>query len=353
MSTIEENTPIQKNYIGISRDHSGSMMSIRKAAMRDYNETIQLLQETTTELGQDTIVSVVNCGYGRYARVNIDTENKPIHSIQKMSNYPADAGGTPLFDSVGELIRIFEESPDANNPNVSFLVMAVTDGEENASRTYTANMLNAKIKQLQATDRWTFVFRVPKGYKSKLVSYFGVPEGNVFEWDQTDRGVQEATQATKEAFTAYYGGLQSGVKSTTKFYTNLKDVDINEIKKSLVDVSSQIQIWHVDTAAEGNNIRDYCNNKLGGGWKKGAAFYLLVKPEREVQDYKKIIIRSKQTQQMYSGDNARDLLGLPKYGTCRVVPGDHGDYEIFIQSTSVNRKLPIGTTLAYWADFDK
>jgi hypothetical protein len=339
-----------KNYIGISRDHSGSMSCLATPAQRDYNETIQLLKDSAVDL--EIFLSVVNCGDGRNARVSTELHNIPIANAPQMSSYSTSAPGTPLFDSVGTLIELFENCPDANNPNASFLVMAVTDGEENSSRKWSGYQLTNKIKQLQATDRWTFVFRVPKGYKRKLLGV-GIPEGNIFEWDQTAKGVQEGTEATASAFTEYYTGLRSGVKSTSSFYTNLSNIDLKDIKKSLVDISKEIQIWHVDTEAEGKNIREYCKFKLGSDWKKGAAFYLLMKPEREVQDYKQIIIKSKTSGEFFSGSNARIMLGLPTYGTHRVAPGDHGDYEIFLQSTSVNRKLPVGTTLAYWNDFDK
>jgi hypothetical protein len=339
-----------KNYIGISRDHSASMAHLTRAALADYNETINFLHNTSEDL--ETYISVVNCGTNRQPTVSVDESNTFIKFVKPLTNYPAAAMGTPLFDSVGQLISMFENCPDANNPNVSFLVMAITDGEENASRLWSSYNLANKIKELQKTDRWTFVFRVPRGYKQALVR-FGIHEGNIFEWDQTERGVREATTATQTAFTEYYTGLKTGVKSTTKFYTNLNEVSIADIKKSLVDISKDIQIWHVDTEAEGKNIRNYCEHKLGKPMKKGAAFYELTKPEREVQDYKKIVIRNKSTREFFSGNHARDLLGLPHYGTCKVVPGDHGDYEIFIQSTSVNRKLPVGTTLVYWENFDR
>jgi hypothetical protein len=82
--------------------------------------------------------------------------------------------------------------------------------------------------------------------------------------------------------------------------------------------------------------------------KRGAAFYQLMKKEDEVQDYKQIVIRDKKSKVVYSGANARQMLGLPYNGTVKVVPGNHGTYDIFIQSTSVNRKLVKGTQVLYW-----
>lgn len=350
ITTQDEVAQTNKIYIGISRDHSGSMSHLANPALRDFNETIQLLQENSQATGQETFVSVVNCGDGRYARVSTDIQNIPVSNVPTLTRYQTDAPGTPLFDSVGELIRLFESSPDANNPDVSFLVMAVTDGEENCSRTWNSRTLTEKIKILQNTDRWTFVFRVPRGYKRRLVQ-MGIHEGNIFEWDQTAKGVTEATVATCAAFTEFYSGVKSGVKSTTSFYTNLKDVDLSQVKQQLIDISTQIHVWHVDTEAEGKNIREYCKFKLGREWKKGAAFYELTKKERAVQDYKLIVIQDKTSKACYSGPHARDLLGLPHYGTCSIIPEDHGNYNIFVQSTSVNRKLPVGTNVLYWENY--
>jgi hypothetical protein len=51
---------------------------------------------------------------------------------------------------------------------------------------------------------------------------------------------------------------------------------------------------------------------------------------------------------MYSGSDARTLIGLPTSGNARLHPGNHGNYDIFIQSTSINRKLVGGTGVLYW-----
>lgn len=332
-----------KNYIGISRDHSGSMQSITRAAARDYNETIGAIREQATDAGIDTIVSVVKFG----SRVEREVTNSSVNAITPLaeSAYRSDMGMTALIDSVGDLIEQFESAPDANDPNVTFLVMAITDGEENQSRKYSWSSLATKMKKLTATDRWSFIFRVPRGYARTLISR-GVPEGNILEWDQTERGVAAATQATKAAFKGFYEELKTGkVKSTTRFYTNVADLTPKEIKKTLVDISSQVNLWQVSKDIQ---IRPFCEEKVGGPMVKGAAFYQLTKKEDEVQDYKQIAIRDKQSGAVYTGAAARDMLGLPQYGMAKVAPGDHGQYDIYIQSTSVNRKLPAGTTLLYW-----
>lgn len=339
---------MSKTYIGISRDHSVSMRTIARAAARDYNQTVEGIRESSLTAGQDTILSVVRCGSGPRAEVVREIVNSSVAAVKPIneSAYNADGPSTPLFDSVGDLIEQLERVPDA--ATASFLVMAITDGDENSSRRWPAARLMQKINELQKTDRWTFVFRVPRGAARDLSRGFGIPAGNILEWDQTDRGVEAATQATKAAFTQYYDGLKSGVRSTTKFYANLGEVDIKTVKAALVDVSSQVDLW---LTSQKETIKDFCEKKSKKGFIKGAAFYQLTKRESDVQDYKQIVIRDKVSGAVYGGPAARDLLQLPKFGTIAVNPGDHGQYDIYIQSTSVNRVLPPGTQLLYWPTF--
>ena len=335
-----------KNYIGISRDHSASMDRIARFAARDYNNQIAAINSEATTQQIDTIVSVVKCGVGRGNVVRESVFSsvsvlKPIHE----GYYDASGASTPLWDSIGDLISIMEQAPDALDPDVSFLVMAITDGEENSSRTWNRYSLMNKISQLQKTGRWTFVFRVPQGSRKMLIQ-FGIPANNILEWEQTEQGVEQASKATVEAISTYYGERARGAKCSTNFFTtDLSGVSSRTIQSKLTEITDQVQFWNVTADAQ---IRPFVEQKLGKPMVKGGAFYQLMKKEDEVQDYKVICIRDKKTGAVYAGVEARNLLGLPHVGTVKVAPGVHGGYDIFIQSTSVNRRLVAGTQLMYW-----
>ena len=336
-----------KNYIGIIRDHSGSMGGITLAAGRDYNDNIASIKEGASTHGIDTIVSVVMCGAGRPAKVVREVVNSNVNMLKpiKDGDYIADGNSTPLFDSVGDLIEQLQSVPDANDPEVSFVVMTITDGQENSSVKWSGQTISKKIKELQATDRWTFVFRVPRGEKRSLMQY-GIPEGNILEWEQTTRGVEVASAATRSAFDGYYTARSKGMTSTDKFYADLSTVTLKEVKTALVDISKQVTVYEIDDANDGAQIRDFVNEQ-GVTFVKGCAFYELKKTE-EVQGYKQIAIRDKTTGAVYSGFGARDLLGLPHTSDVKLAPGSHGNYEIYVQSTSINRKLTKGMGLMIW-----
>ena len=340
-----------KNYIGFARDHSGSMSSLAKYAARDYNATTASVREAAIKENQDTVVSVVELGYGRTASVRHVVMNSNVTALEPLAEgaYSASGAGTPLFDAVGALIEEFEAKPDASDPNVSFLLMITTDGQENASRHWSASRLMEKIRQLQGTDRWTFVFRVPRGYAMYLTR-FGVPEGNILEWEQTAKGIEVAAVQTTQAFTGYFSARSAGERSTRSFYVNVADVPKREIETKLADISAEINLWPVAAKEDGTLIRDFVEKRLKGKpMLKGAAFYQLTKTEDEVQDYKVIAVRDRTTNAVYAATiGVRQLLGLPTYGTIRLKPGNHGNYDIFIQSTSVNRKLKAGTQVLYF-----
>lgn len=341
-----------KNYVGITRDHSASIASSRltEPARKDYNSLIEGIRVSAQQNGVDVVASVMKCGVGVQAANVRESVNSSVNALRPLTEYVADGHGTPLFRCVLELISILEASPDANDTEVTFIVSVITDGLDNRSTGEEVNRVKRKIHELQATDRWSFTFRVPKGYGRELSRNFGIPEGNILEWDQTSKGFDQATTVTTAAFTNYYSNLRQGVKSSKTFYTDMKSVSTAEVKAALVDISTKVKQFTVRTATEGGSIRTFCEIKTGKPFLKGAAFYQLTKTEREVQDHKQLIVLDRLSGKMYSGHAAREMLGLPRVGTVRVVPGDHGQWDIFIQSTSVNRKLPAGTRVLYWEE---
>jgi hypothetical protein len=331
-----------KTYLGIVRDHSGSMSNIAKAALRDYNNTLAATQAAATQHGIKTIASIVRCGGGW----QVETLHTDVQRLQPLTSYPVPGHNTPLFSSVNELIDRFKQVPDFNDPEVTFVILATTDGQNNAGMRGTD--LAAEIKRLNATDRWTFAFRVPKGDARGLVS-LGIDAGNILEWDQTERGMAAASQANEAAMSDFYANRAAGVKSTKTFYTSAANLTEAEVKAVLGDISGEVQLFPVAAKEDGIQIRDFVENRLNGAaMAKGAAFYQLVKTEDKIQDYKLVAIRDKDTGAVYCGAEARDLIGLPRVGDVRVRPDTAGKFHVFIQSTSVNRKVNAGTQLMYW-----
>ncbi len=290
-------------------------------------------------------MSTVKCGVGS-GKVQRESVNSSVSVLKPITTYTAE-GNTPLFDSVGDLVELMEKAPDAGESDVSFLVMAITDGQENASKRYNADAISKLIREKQSTDRWTFVFRVPHGYSHELTR-LGIPAGNIQEWEQTERGFKEATNLTRQAFANYYDArATSNLRSTDAFYANLSGVTPAMLRNSMDDISKEVKIKPVKRPAP---IREFVEYHFGN-MVLGAAFYQLTKPEKVVKSDRRICIRDKSTGSIFAGQAARQLLKLPTTGSIKLSPGDHGNYDIFVQSKSVNRKLMPGTDVLYWSNY--
>ena len=99
------------------------------------------------------------------------------------------------------------------------------------------------------------------------------------------------------------------------------------------------------------SIRDFVEDN-GLTFKKGRGFYQLTKTET-IQEYKEIVLRDDHTSDLYSGEKARELLGLPRSGSIRTRPVVPHGYTAFVQSTSYNRKLIGGTEFLYEVDLTR
>lgn len=341
---------MKKNYIAIIRDHSQSMSTVARYATRDYNTNILALKEASQRESQDTIVSTIMCGvageWGRGGKVVREVVYSNVSALREIreGNYETSGGSTPLFDSVGNAIELLSRAPDAADKDVSFLVMAITDGQDNDSPVWR-NKISAKLRELQGTDRWSFVFRVPQGYASALAD-MGIPRGNILEWEQTEEGFREATVRTSAGISSYYAARGRGETSTKTFFVDLDSVKARDLRADCKDISGEVDIWKVGKDDE--LIREFCERRSRKAFLKGAAFYELVKTEPKVQDYKQIAIRDRKSGKIYGGQSARQMLGLPLRGTVRLVPKNLSAYDVFVQSTSVNRKLTPHTSVLYW-----
>jgi len=110
--------------------------------------------------------------------------------------------------------------------------------------------------------------------------------------------------------------------------------------------SGRFQVLGVDRDA---SIRDFVENN-GLPFARGKGFYELRKTE-VVQEFKEVILRDDTTGDMYSGEEARKMIGLPWGTRGKVAPHSLPPtllaHTVFVQSTSNNRRLLRETEFLY------
>ena len=106
---------------------------------------------------------------------------------------------------------------------------------------------------------------------------------------------------------------------------------------------TKFQVFNVESDI---GIKEFCE-VMSIRFAKGRGFYEFIKPEI-VQPQKEIVLMNRETGDLYEGDVARKIAGIGKNDErAKIKPGDLPKYRIFIQSTSVNRKLLGGQGFLY------
>jgi uncharacterized protein YegL len=324
----------QKTNIAILIDSSASMLGLDKHVVENYNSIIKTMVEKADELEQDVEVTLYTFG-GTIDKVY---EPTPVQKAPKLSlNDYRPGGGTPMFDCIFDAIEALRKS---DSKDVANLITVITDGEENESRRSNAQMVRQSMDNLQATDRWTFTFLAPD---ARALTQLGIPSRNVQEWEASVKGLKTASTALSTGYASYLGLRANGQMSSKGFFLAAVDADkAAEAKKNLKNVAGDFYQFDVTRAMP---IADFLY-KQKVAFQPGRAFYQLTKKEN-VQFHKEVLLREKKSGKIYGGKDARAILGLPDGIDVKVTPATHGDWDIFVQSTSNNRKLVPDTTLLY------
>lgn len=339
---------ILRNEIAFVIDASSSMSRFRDDVQRVVNEQVAEIKKNAAKLGQPTSLTI----YVFNDRVQQLVRYEDVFAFRTFSGY-APHGNTALFDGIGRAIEDFQISRFAADINTSFLILTITDGEENRSTRYNQTSLGSLMRSVEGTDRWTMAFSVPYGGRRQLAS-FGIPTGNIQEWEQTSKGLETMSHATVSGLGSYYTARSAGMRRVSNFYEpDMAAVSKRDIQ-NLIDLSRKFHSWNVDAASP---IREFVEGKIsqqpslarevGSSYQIGRGYYQLTKAE-EVQAGKDFVILDKNTNALYGGAQARQLIGCPMHTSFKIKPGNLANYEIFIKSTSVNRKLVPGTKVLYF-----
>lgn len=144
-------------YNLIILDESGSMSSIREQALSGANETLQTIRAAQQENPDDhqmiTFVTFDTGARRPFVRTIIDSEK-----IETANDLIPDQyqpyGGTPLYDAMGLSITALKELIKEGD---HVLVTVITDGFENSSHIYSAEMIKELVESL-TSHGWVFTY---------------------------------------------------------------------------------------------------------------------------------------------------------------------------------------------------
>lgn len=184
-------------------DKSGSMESIRKAAVDGYNETLgsiraAQLRHMDTQEHFVSLATFCNCG------IDMIYDKTPIKNAEKLDLKQYEpCCCTPLFDAVGTTVKKMKQHiKDIDDAAV--LVTIITDGYENSSKEWNGPAIKKLIDECKA-EGWMFSF-IGAGEDVVKVA-MDIAITNTVVWKQTAKGTAEMFENENQARNRFYSKL--------------------------------------------------------------------------------------------------------------------------------------------------
>lgn len=349
----------------ISFDDTGSMSSVRKIVRQKATQLVDYLFDQDPDTRVGVIIHNDYCDAPKHIFVQDLTNNK--EKIKTFINRDSPCGGgdaaenyeQALFEATkmswkGEkrsLIMIGDQEPHKVGYRYGSM-QCVNDWKEETAK---LAKLDVKVYGVQALG-------------NRSSSYFYETISKMTGGVKLDLAQFEHIQTYISAIVANQNGnLEEFEKSNALFGTNLALKNMFRKLRGMteekgftdrVSILSRFQKMHV---ADECAIQKFVENN-GCTFKKGKGYYQLVTRKangesnwEEIQPNKEVIFVDKLTGETNSDTTwCRNQLGVP-FGTRGKVrplqlPEIMDKYDVFIQSTSVNRKLDRGTEFLYELD---
>lgn len=329
------------DHVVIVLDESYSMTDHAATLIKQTDGLIRHLATRSQELDRETRVSI--WVFGWHTDVRCIVWDKDVLRLPSIRDFYEPGGNTALIDATMDAVNSHLDIPTGHGEH-AFLVYVLTDGKENDSVVYGPPELRWKLSQLP--DNWTVAALVPDTAGVEYARRVGFQPGNIDTWDAaTAQGIEDVGVRIRETTDRWQDDRTRGVKSTTGlFSTGVDAVNARTVRQSgLVPLTKGS--YDLREVTERVAIKDWVEDTIHMRYVVGHGFYQLSKPEL-VQSGKQLAIVSKADNTVYVGDSARRLTGLPDIDV-RVRPDVNPEYDVFVQSTSTNRKLIPGTRFLY------
>ena len=334
------------NHVALVLDASSSMSHLSGKVVEVADQQIAYLARRSKELDQETRVTV----YVFANKVECVIYDKDVLRMPSLKQLYRVGGMTALLAATLKSQRELAQTAQLYGDH-SFLTFVLTDGQENASHRCPdapakdpRKLVQAVAKLIEAQeDNWTLAVLVPDQMGKREAMQCGFPKDNIAIWDAAStQGLEEAGQVIQQATEKFMVGRTKGIRgSRAVFSTGAEAVNKDTIKAAGLTPVKPAKYQLIPVTRE-TAIREWVI-ECGHTYRTGGAFYQLSKSEK-IQAKKQIAVLEKKTDRVYTGPEARALLGLPDMEV-RIKPDHNDDFTIFVQSTSVNRKLAPQTRL--------
>lgn len=341
----------------ISFDDTGSMYSVRA----QVRQKIQSLVNQLFELNKDTRIGIIihndYCDKDTIQHLELTNDKK---KIEKFVNNSSSCGGGDSDECYELAINYFHSKFDWQSDKRIAIVIGDCNAHEKGYK-YGSHKVDLDWRE----ELKKCIDANIKVYPVQALSHYGIrlydqiskihatPKLELSQFSHITQFIT-AILYNEQGKLDEYENSQSEFKtniSLKRMFSKLRGKIESSSSKDLTDLESRFQVLEVGPSPK--VIKNFVIDN-GATFKTGKGFYQFILTET-IQENKQVLMVDKSTGEVKADTNwCREQLGVPFGTRGRVNPKSldvSKKYDIFIQSTSHNRKLDPNTKFLYELDY--
>ena len=167
-------------------DKSGSMQDCKDQAMSSYNEQLQSIQNLQKEFPEQDFTLSLTVFNNFTDHLYFSANPKKAGKLDDMNYKPN--GMTALYDAIGSSVSKLQHKVGkaVSNDLANVVVVIITDGYENSSRTHSYKDISSLIKELESTGKYTFSYLGSTLDSVEIAQNLNIKRKNAMKFDKED-----------------------------------------------------------------------------------------------------------------------------------------------------------------------
>jgi uncharacterized protein YegL len=165
-------------------DKSGSMSDCIESTINGFNEQVNRIKHNELEFKEEEITMGLTT-FNTFVDHHYFQLEPKAAELLNYQNYRPN-GSTALMDAVGETVSQIERKIAESTLPTTVIVVILTDGYENASKSYNLVKIRNMISRLEETSKWTFSFIGATLDAVEVAESMSIKKQNSFAFDKKE-----------------------------------------------------------------------------------------------------------------------------------------------------------------------
>ena len=176
----------KKTYYLLILDRSGSMNDCVNETISGYNEQLQMIRDLQNRFPEQQFYASLTTFNHTVEHPFMECNVSTMRELTTNSYIPD--GMTALLDAIGEGVMNLKarKSEEFENDEATAVVVIMTDGHENSSRIFQKEAIRRMIRELEATENWTFSFMGATHDALEVANDMNIRSQNALKLDKQD-----------------------------------------------------------------------------------------------------------------------------------------------------------------------